>query len=156
LRGANLQCVDLRCADLCGANLRGANLQCVDLRGVNLRAANLRSVDLQCADLQCADLCDANLRSVDLQCADLCGANLQCAETDKRYISTSCIGSRKGMTTYCFDDDIIWCGCFKGTLAEFETRVVETHKDDSQYLKEYMGFINYLKYLKTENNTGEK
>lgn len=52
------------------------------------------------------------------------------------------------MTTYCFDDDIIWCGCFKGTLLEFENKVNETHKNNSQYLKEYIGAINYLKSLK--------
>jgi hypothetical protein len=52
------------------------------------------------------------------------------------------------MTTYCFDDDIIWCGCLRGTLEEFETQVLETHKDNEQYLKEYTGFINYVKSLK--------
>jgi hypothetical protein len=52
------------------------------------------------------------------------------------------------MTTYCFDDDIIWCGCFKGNLEEFEAQVKETHKDNEQYLKEYLGFINYIKSLR--------
>ncbi len=52
------------------------------------------------------------------------------------------------MTTYCFEDDIIWCGCFKGTLVQFETQVNETHENNEQYLKEYLGFINYLKSLK--------
>jgi len=52
------------------------------------------------------------------------------------------------MTTYCFDDDKIWCGCFTGTLAELEAKVKETHKDNKQYLSEYMGFINYIKSLK--------
>lgn len=52
------------------------------------------------------------------------------------------------MTTYDFDKDIIWCGCFKGTLDEFEAKVNITHKDNEQYLKEYLGLINYLKTLK--------
>ena len=52
------------------------------------------------------------------------------------------------MTTYDFDKDIVWCGCFKGTLDEFEAKVNDTHKDNEQYLKEYIGFINYLKSLK--------
>ena len=52
------------------------------------------------------------------------------------------------MTTYCFDDDIVWCGCFKGTLKEFEIKVKETHKDNKQYLAEYLGFIKYLEEIK--------
>jgi hypothetical protein len=60
----------------------------------------------------------------------------------------SCIGSSKRVTTYCFDDDIVWCGCFKGNLQEFEYKCKETHATNEQYLKEYLGFINYLKILK--------
>jgi len=67
---------------------------------------------------------------------------------NKRYIQVSCIGSLKRMTTYCFEDDIIWCGCFKGSLDEFESKVNETHKNNEKHLKEYLGFINYLKSLK--------
>ena len=52
------------------------------------------------------------------------------------------------MTTYCFEDDMVWCGCFEGTLEEFEKKVNETHETNPQYLKEYLGFINYLKALK--------
>ncbi len=52
------------------------------------------------------------------------------------------------MTTYCFDDDIVMCGCFKGTLGEFEVQVNKTHKNNEQYLKEYLGAISYLKSLK--------
>ena len=52
------------------------------------------------------------------------------------------------MTTYCFEDDIIWCGCFKGSLQDFENKVNETHVNNPQYLKEYLGAINYLKSLK--------
>ena len=102
-----------------------------------------RSADLSSADLRSADLSSANLSSADLSSADLSSANL-----DKRYIQVSCIGSVKRNTTYCFDDDIIWCGCFKGTLDEFEFRVNKRHKNNHQYLKEYLGFVNYLKNLK--------
>ena len=94
--------------------------------------ANLRSADLSFADISSADLSSADLRS---------------ANTTKRYIQIGCIGSNKRITTYCFDDDIIWCGCFKGTLKEFENRVKETHKNNKQYLAEYMGFIKYIKEL---------
>ena len=96
-----------------------------------------------------ANLDGANLYGANLDGANLDGANLTRANlTRAKIISVSRIGSRKGMTTYDFDKDIIWCGCFKGTLDEFEDKVNETHKDNEQYLKEYLGFINYLKSLK--------
>ena len=100
--------------------------------------ANLSSANLRSADLRSADLRSANLRS----------ANLSYARTDNRYIQISCIGSAKRMTIYCFEEDRIWCGCFIGTLEEFEAKVKQTHNRNKQYLKEYMGFIKYLKSLK--------
>ena len=109
-----------------------------DLSYANLSSANLRSANLSSADLSFANLSFADLRS----------ANLSSAKTDKRYIQIACIGSAKRMTTYCFDDDEITSGCFRGTLKEFEKKVKETHKNNEQYLKEYMGFIKYLKSLK--------
>jgi hypothetical protein len=115
-----------------------ANLSYANLRYANLSSANLSGVDLSFANLRYANLSFANLRY----------ANLSSANLDKRYIQVACIGSAKRMTTYCFDDDIIWCGCFKGNLEEFEAQVKETHKDNEQYLKEYLGFINYIKSLR--------
>jgi hypothetical protein len=85
--------------------------------------------------------------SADLSSADLSSADLSSADLDKRYIQIGCIGSVKRITTYCFDDDIIWCGCFVGDLEQFERQVKETHKDSQQYLKEYLGFINYIKSI---------
>ena len=111
-------------------------------------SADLRYADLRSANLSSADLSSADLRYADLRYANLSSANLSSADLDKKYISVSCIGSSKRMTTYCFEDDIILCGCFKGTLKEFEAKVNETHKNNAQYLKEYTGFINYLKSLK--------
>ena len=129
-------------ANLNSADLSYANLSYADLRYADLRSANLRSANLNSADLSYANLSSANLNS-----ADLSSANLRSADLDKRYIQIACIGSRKGMTTYCFDDDIIWWGCFIGSLAEFEARVAEMHKNNDLFLKEYMGFIGYLKSL---------
>ena len=100
------------------------------------------------ADLSSADLSSADLRSANLSSANLSSANLSSAKTDKRYIQIACIGSRKDITTYCLEDDKITCGCFGGTLAEFQTKVKATHKDNKQYLAEYKGFIKYLKSLK--------
>jgi hypothetical protein len=114
-----------------------------NLRSVNLSSANLRSVNLSSADLRSVNLSSADLRSVNLS-----SANLSSAKTDKRYIQISCIGSRNAMTTYCFEDNTIWCGCFKGTLEEFEARTRDYHEYNESYLNEYLGFINYIKSLR--------
>ena len=140
---ADLSSADLRSADLSSADLSCANLSYADLSCANLRSADLSSADLSSADLSCANLSYANLSS-----ANLSSANLRSANLDKRYISISSIGSRKDMTIYCFDDDKIWCGCFVGTLNEFETAVIKTHANNKQYIDEYIGFIQYLKKLK--------
>ena len=113
-----------------------------DLSSANLRYANLRSADRRSADLRSADLSSADLRYADLSSADL-----SYAKTDKRYIQIGCIGSSKRMTTYCFEDDQITCGCFTGTLKEFEAECKKTHKDNKQYLNEYLGAIKYIKSL---------
>ena len=125
-----------------------ANLSYADLRYADLSSADLSYADLRYADLRYADLRYADLSSANLSSANLSSANLSSANLSKRYIQISCIGSAKRMTTYCFDDDVIWCGCFKGTLDEFEKQVNETHENEEQYLKEYLGFINYLRSLK--------
>ncbi len=153
LSSADLSSANLRFADLSSANLRFVNLRFADLSSANLRFANLSSANLRFADLSFANLSSANLRfanlsSANLRFTDLSSANLSSANLDKKYIQVSCIGSNKRMTTYCFEDDVIWCGCFKGSLVEFENKVNETHKNNEQYLKEYLGFINYLKSLK--------
>lgn len=120
----------------------------LDSGGVEGKRANLRGIDLNGANLSGADLREVDLRGADLSGVNLSEANLSYTETDKRYIQITCIGSRKGMTTYCFEDDIIWCGCFTGTLEEFETKVRETHENNEQYLKEYLGAIEYIKKLR--------
>ena len=118
-----------------------------DLRSANLRYSDLSSADLSYANLRYADLSYADLRYADLRSANLRYANLSYAKTDKRYIQIGCIGSSKRVTTYCFEDDEITCGCFKGTLKEFEKQVKETHKDNKQYLNEYLGAIKYIKSI---------
>jgi hypothetical protein len=140
---ANLRSANLSSANLSSANLSGADLSFADLSSANLSSANLSGANLRRADLSFADLSSANLSSANLRSANLSGAT-----TDKRYIQTSCIGFRKATTIYCFDDDKIWCGCFAGTLYEFEKQVNKTHKDNPQYLKEYTAFITMVKTLK--------
>ncbi len=68
--------VDLRDADLSGADLSVAHLRDADLRGADLSGAHLRDADLRGADLRDADLSGAHLRGADLSGADLRGAGL--------------------------------------------------------------------------------
>ena len=75
------QRIDLRYANMRGADLHKANLQQADLRGSDLCEADLREADLSEADLEGAQLCgsilyEANLQSTNLPDANLCGANL--------------------------------------------------------------------------------
>ena len=89
----------------------------------------------------------AYLSGADLSRANLSDANLSGADLDKRYIQLTRIGTRRGTTTYCFTDDIVWCGCFTGTLEEFEQTVNKTHGNNPQFLKEYTGAIQYIRSL---------
>ena len=63
------------------------------------------------------------------------------------------IGSRKSQTTiYILKNKIqVVCGCYKGNFEEFEVRVREVHQNNTQYLNEYLEFIEfakqYIKYL---------
>ena len=139
---ANLRRADLRRADLRRADLSGANLS-----GANLSRADLRRADLYCADLYCADLSGANLS----------GANLSGADLDKTYYQVVRVGSRRGITTYCVDDDNVLCGCWNGfkggTLDEFKTRVEsvygrEGNNPNEQYYDEYMAAITFFAAMK--------
>ena len=129
-----------------------ADLRSADLSGANLGGANLRS-----ADLSDAYLGGANLRSADLSGANLGGAYLSGANLDKTYYQVVRIGSRKGTTTYCVDDDNVLCGCWNnykgGTLEEFKTRVEsvygrEGNNPNEQYYDEYMAAITFFAAMK--------
>ena len=133
---------NLRSADLSSADLYCADLSSADLSGADLRSANLRSADLSGADLRGADLRSADLRSADL---------------DKTYYQVVRVGSRRGITTYCVDDDNVLCGCWNGfkggTLDEFKTRVEsvygrEGNNPNEQYYDEYMAAITFFAAMK--------
>ena len=74
--------MDLRGADLYGANLGGADLRGANLGDADLRGANLGGVDLRGADLYGANLGGADLRGANLGDADLRGANLTTVRDD--------------------------------------------------------------------------
>ena len=149
------------------ANLRSADLSSADLSGADLRSADLSSADLYCADLSSADLSGADLRSANLRSADLSGADLRgadlrsadlrSADLDKTYYQVVRVGSRRGITTYCVDDDNVLCGCWNGfkggTLDEFKTRVEsvygrEGNNPNEQYYDEYMAAITFFAAMK--------
>ena len=65
------------------------------------------------------------------------------------YMTVGGIGSRKGMTTFyrCKDGLIrVNCGCFNGTLDEFEAAVHETHAGN-EHEKAYMAAIRMAKEI---------
>ena len=69
------------------------------------------------------------------------------SENPQRY-TTSKIGSRASNTTFYWlnKDVIVVCGCFIGTLPEFEKRVNSTY-GDKYYGKTYKAEIKKVKYL---------
>ena len=162
LSGADLSDADLRGANLSGAYLRGADLSDADLSGADLSDADLSDANLRGANLSDANLSDANLsgaylRGADLSDADLSGAYLRGADLDKTYYQVVRIGSRRGTTTYCVDDDNVLCGCWNnykgGTLEEFKTRVEsvygrEDNNPNEQYYDEYMAAITFFAAMK--------
>ena len=154
LRGAYLGNADLRDADLRGADLRDAYLGNADLRDADLRDADLRGAYLGCADLRDACLRDADLRGAYLGCADLSCACLRGADLGEwgklqslsDIIIVGAIGSRNGYTTIFHTDKgvFVMCGCFKGTLDEFEAKVKETHKGN-KHERDYLALIQFAK-----------
>jgi len=59
------------------------------------------------------------------------------------------IGDRKGCTYFFKTKSEIYvrCGCFFGTIKEFENQVKETHADNKQYLTEYIEAIRYARIV---------
>jgi hypothetical protein len=119
------------------------------LRGVDLRWADLRGVDLRWADLRGADLRLADLRWADLRWADLHGVDLGewgKIQSASDVLQVGAIGSRNGYTTIFHTDKgvFIQCGCFKGTLDEFEVKVKETHHGN-KHERDYLALIQFAK-----------
>lgn len=64
-----------------------------------------------------------------------------------RIIKIDRIGSRNSCTYFYKTASEIYvrCGCFFGTIGEFEARVKETHKNNKRYKNEYLEAIKYIK-----------
>nr|DAD89435.1 MAG TPA: pentapeptide repeat protein [Myoviridae sp. ctxpQ22] len=122
----------------------------------DLREADLGGADLRDAYLSGADLSGAYLGGADLSGADLSGADLRGADLDKTYYQVVRIGSRRGTTTFCVDDDNVTCGCWNGykggTLEEFKARVENVYGDkgetpNKRYYTQYMAAIEFFKKM---------
>ena len=59
------------------------------------------------------------------------------------------IGSRKDCTYFfkTLSEIYVRCGCFFGTIAQFENAVNVTHSDHEQYRTEYLEAIKYIKKI---------
>lgn len=59
------------------------------------------------------------------------------------------IGSRKGCAYFfkTLNEIYVRCGCFFGTITEFENAVNETHKNNEQFKKEYLEAIKFIKKI---------
>ena len=147
--GADLGGANLRGADLRGADLRGAYLGDADLGGAYLGGADLRGADLRGADLRGANLRGAYLRGADLRGAYLGGAYLGGfgkIQSPSDILQVGTIGSRNDYTTIFHTDKgvFVQCGCFRGTLAEFEAKVKETHQGNRDE-RDYLALIQFAK-----------
>ena len=142
---------DFRYANLRGTELSGADLRCANFNNADLRGANLSSASLRYANLICADLRGANFND-----ADLSGADLSSASLNKTYYQITHIGSRNATTTYCIEEDNVFCGCWNhyrgGTLEEFRKRVESVYgengeKPNKKYYSQYIAAIDFFKKM---------
>ena len=94
-------------------------------------------------------LVEAVKRGADLGGADLGGAELNDWGKLQSYsdiLIAGVIGSRNDYTTIFHTDKGIFvqCGCFIGTLEEFEAKVKETHQGNN-HEKDYLALIQFAK-----------
>ena len=147
---ANLSGEDLSYSDLSGVNLSWANLEGTDLEGTNLEGTDLKGADLSHANLSGAILIGANLSYADLSEASLIGAKFYLTNLYKSkgdFVSVGNIGSRNDTTHYFYKDNRIICGCFSGTMKDFEEKVKESYGEYEVEYKEYIIAIDTLKRL---------
>jgi len=80
-----------------------------------------------------------------------CSSCSSCREfkTNPQRITSPILGSRDSQTTYYWNEQIeqIVCGCFCGTLEEFENQIKVTH-GENDFAKGYFDWINAVKNYK--------
>ena len=149
LRRANMTYVNLaeattRRAHFTNATFEGAHFDGVDFTGSKLAKARLDGIHLGHGIV----LCWVDVRGTNIPLFGLAQTSLSETFTNKRYIQVVGIGSRKGTTTYIGEDDLLVCGCFSGTVDEFEAQVKKTYVHESQYFQESLGVIAYFRSLR--------
>jgi hypothetical protein len=101
----------------------------------------------------CSDCRDCSYSSYCRDCSNCssCRSCNSCSDfkTNPQRITSSFLGSRNSQTTYYWDDkrEQIICGCFKGTLEEFEEQVKITH-GDNDFAKGYFKWIELVRMYK--------
>ncbi len=145
LYGADLSHAILEGADLSHAILEGAILEGVDLEGVDLNHANLSYADLSGTNLSYANFYGTNLSYANLTNTNFYLTNLYKAKGD--FVGVENIGSRSDTTHYFYNIDKVICGCFSGTMEEFEEKVKESYSEGDIEYQEYMMAIEFLKGL---------
>ena len=99
-----------------------------------------------CYDCDYCDYCDSCYD------CDYCHNCHDYKQNPQRY-TTKEIGSRNDQTTFYYGETEkgmevqIICGCFRGNLEDFEKAVLETHKDNDLYRKQYLKEIEKVKVL---------
>ena len=148
LSGAYLLNADLSRAYLLNADLSGADLLNADLSGADLRSADLSRADLRSADLSRADLRSANLSGVDLSGATHDGKKLWSV---RPVLQLGCCGSVSRTTSVMFyadkSDPMVYCGCFSGTIDQFEQKIHETH-GGTFHEYEYMAMVEHIRAIR--------
>ncbi|MBW4429872.1 MAG: pentapeptide repeat-containing protein [Nostoc desertorum CM1-VF14] len=100
----NIEDVDLRGANLSGADLRWVNLKNADIRGanlvdVNLCKANLDNTNLSNCDLKDANLSGAYIRQANFENIDLKGANLSEADFTESNLTRAILSKSQALGT---------------------------------------------------------
>ena len=69
------------------------------------------------------------------------------------YITAGPTGSRESFTTYCIAADLVFCGCFSGTLEQFAAAVEKTHAAHPAHLAQYRAMVAYFTALRQNKNS---
>ena len=72
------------------------------------------------------------------------------------YVLAGPAGSRAAVTTFVPGDDMVFCGCFSGTLEEFVARVEETHEGQALFLSQYRSMVHFFRWMRETLNVLEQ
>lgn len=107
-----------------------------------------------CSDCSDCRNCRGCSDCIDCRNCSNCGDCSDCSDcssfkTNPQRITSPKLGSRNTHTTFYWNEDKeqIVCGCFKGTLKEFESKVKETH-GDNDHANGYLKWIDAVKFYK--------